>query len=109
MEMIFGAAFSSIMRPFELMRLVLRVMAIHLCAFKKLGLSMNRLCFVYNKRRRKEITSYLSAMDPSFYNLREQEKEIHFLARKDLKRIHACTSHLVLLIDTSGSMRNSDV
>jgi hypothetical protein len=48
-------------------------------------------------------------MDPPFYNLREQEKEIHFLARKDLKRISACTSHSVLLIDTSGSMRNSDV
>ena len=58
-----------------------------------------------------EVTSYYQSLDMPFRRIQELEHNAHDEAKAQMHNnaIVYCKSHTVLLVDTSGSMRNSDV
>jgi Mg-chelatase subunit ChlD len=58
-----------------------------------------------------EITSYFQSLDMPFRTVHRMSERDHYEAKVQMTQNAAafCKSHSVLLVDTSGSMRNSDV
>ena len=71
----------------------------------------SNIIFIYDERRRQEITSYSKALDLPLRPVSMSEREQHEQAKQSFHDHSStyCTSHSVLLVDTSGSMRASDV
>jgi hypothetical protein len=68
------------------------------------------ITFVYDETTRREITSYVSVLDIPFEAVTTTEHTTHARALANIRSNPiSVTSHSVLLVDTSGSMRNSDV
>jgi hypothetical protein len=66
--------------------------------------------YITDETSREEITSYILPLSIDLIPLnKEQIVEHNSLANALKARPTACTSHTVLVIDQSGSMRNSDV
>jgi von Willebrand factor type A domain len=80
-------------------------------ADRRVKICHDGIVFIYDEKRKREITSWVQALDLPYQHLTPQEYKAHRSAREQIETNPSqyCKSHTVLLIDTSGSMRESDV
>jgi hypothetical protein len=68
------------------------------------------LVFIYDEGTKKEVTSYIAALNLPYHFVSRQEYQAHDNACRRIREDpDSCTSHSILLVDTSGSMRAGDV
>jgi Alpha-kinase family/von Willebrand factor type A domain len=70
----------------------------------------NGICYVVNEGTRQEITSYAIPLELDVIPISDEALRQYHLVRDQVASHPNCwTSHSVILVDTSGSMRESDV
>ena len=69
------------------------------------------ISFVVDDATKQEVTSYATPFDIPLKDISNAEWQAHIRARQAIERDAPgyCNSHSVILVDVSGSMRNSDV
>jgi Mg-chelatase subunit ChlD len=73
--------------------------------------SYNGITFIVDDATKREVTSFATTLDLPWKNIAATEWQRHTWARQQMRTqaMTFCKSHSILLVDTSGSMRNSDV
>lgn len=73
--------------------------------------SYNGITFIVDDATKREVTSFSTTLDLPLKHISSAEWERHRWARRQMRTQAKtfCKSHSILLVDTSGSMRNSDV
>ena len=70
----------------------------------------NGICYVVNERTRQEVTSYAIPLELDVIPISDEALRQYRHVRDHVSSDPNCwTSHSVILVDTSGSMRESDV
>jgi hypothetical protein len=73
--------------------------------------SYNGITFIVNDNTKREVTSFATPLDLPWKDISPTQWQRHASARQQMRTQAKtfCKSHSILLVDMSGSMRNSDV